>query len=448
MVAFPYVPCANKKTEEIVMAKNKHLTDAEHLQIEQWLKDRVSIKQIALKLGKSTSTVSREIRSRAITSDKYAPYRIHNRCIKRNDCQRRYLCGDKPNCTKRCSTCSLCNELCENYQEQYCYKLCEPPYVCNGCTEEYQCVLRKKYYLHRKAHEAYREMLVESRVGANITEDELLALDKIVSPLIMRGQSVHHIVTHNSDQFEVSEKSIYRYVAGGLLKARNIDMPRVCRTKPRKSKPVEHKVDSGCRIGRTYTEFLAFVETSGVPVVEMDSVIGRIGGKVLLTMMFKSCDLMMAFIRERNTSQSVIDVFNSMYESLGADCFKALFPVILTDNGSEFSNPKALEYDAQGDRRTRLYYCDPCASFQKPNVELNHEFIRKVLPKGRSFDDLTQSDISLMMSHINSYSREKLNNKSPFDMFGFFYGYDVLEKLGIRRIPANEILLKPSLLKK
>jgi len=430
------------------MAKNKHLTDAERLQIEQWLKDRVSIKQIALKLGKSTSTVSREIRSRAITSDKYAPYRIHNRCIKRNDCQRRYLCGDKPNCTKRCSTCSLCNELCEDYQEQYCYKLCEPPYVCNGCTEEYQCVLRKKYYLHRKAHDAYREMLVESRVGANITEDELLALDEIVSPLVMRGQSVHHIVTHNPDQFEVSEKSIYRYVAGGLLKARNIDMPRVCRTKPRKSKPVEHKVDSGCRIGRTYTEFLAFVETSGVPVVEMDSVIGRIGGKVLLTMMFKSCDLMVAFIRERNTSQSVIDVFNSMYESLGADCFKALFPVILTDNGSEFSNPKALEYDAQGNRRTRLYYCDPCASFQKPNVELNHEFIRKVLPKGRSFDDLTQSDISLMMSHINSYSREKLNDKSPFDMFGFIYGYDILEKLGIRRIPANEILLKPSLLKK
>jgi transposase, IS30 family len=448
MAALPYVSCANKKTEEIVMAKNKHLTDAERLQIEQWLKERVSIKQIALKLSKSTSTVSREIRSRATTSDKYAPYRIHNRCVKRDGCQRRYLCGDKPNCTKRCSTCSLCNELCEDYQEQFCYKLCEPPYVCNGCADEHQCVLRKKYYLHRKAHEAYREMLVESRVGANITEDELLALDEIVSPLVMRGHSVHHIVAHNPDQFEVSEKSIYRYVAGGLLKARNIDMPRVCRTKQRKSKPVEHKVDSGCRIGRTYAEFLTFAETSGVPVVEMDSVIGRIGGKVLLTIMFKSCDLMVAFIRERNTSQSVIDVFNSMYESLGADRFKALFPVILTDNGSEFSNPKALEHDAQGNRRTRLYYCDPYASFQKPNVELNHEFIRKILPKGRSFDDLAQSDISLMMSHINSYSREKLNDKSPFDMFGFIYGYDVLEKLGIRRIPANEILLKPSLLKK
>lgn len=431
------------------MAKNKHLTDNERLQIEQWLRYGVSIKQIASKLGKNTSTISREIRARSVVSDKFPPYRIHNRCVKQNDCNKRFICGNKLNCTRRCSTCNLCNEFCEDYQEQPCLKLYDPPYVCNGCVDESQCVLRKKYYLHRKAHEAYRETLVESRIGVNITEAELLTLDEIVSPLVMRGQSVHHIVAHNPDQFEVSEKSIYRYVAGGMLKARNIDMPRVCRrTKPRKSKPIEHKVDSNCRIGRTYTDFLAFSETSGVPAVEIDSVIGRIGGKVLLTMMFKSCDLMLAFIRDRNTSQSVIDVFNHMEEVLGRETFSRLLTVCLADNGSEFSNPKALEYDAQGNRRTRLYYCDPFASFQKPNVELNHEFIRKILPKGSSFDELTQSDISLMMSHINSYSREKLNDKSPFELFSYINGSDVLEKFGIHRIPANEILLKPSLLKK
>jgi len=314
--------------------------------------------------------------------------------------------------------------------------------------DEYQCVLRKKYYLHSKAHEAYREMLVESRIGANITEDELITLDEFVSPLLKRGQSVHHIVAQNKDQFQVSEKSIYRYVAGGLLKARNIDMPRVCRIKPRKSKSIEHKVDKGCRIGRTYADFLAFTNTSDIPVVEMDSVIGRIGGKVLLTLMFKSCDFMLAFIRDRNTSKSVIDIFNSMYELLGEGQFESLLSVMITDNGSEFSNPNALEYDAKGVRRTTLFYCDPFAPFQKPNVELNHEFIRKILPKGTSFDDLTQDHISLMMSHINSYSREKLNDKSPFDMFGFLYGYDVLEKFDICKIPANEILLKPLLLKK
>lgn len=430
------------------MAKNKHLTYSERLQIEQLLREGISLKRIAATLGKSASTISREIRARAIESNKYAPFRIHNRCAKLNVCQKMQICSDKPNCTRKCSGCNYCNAVCEEFEERLCLKLYEPPYVCNGCFEEPRCILRKKYYLHKKAHEAYREMLVESRAGANITEDELLYLDQWVSPLIQRGQSIHHIAIHNADRLEVSEKSIYRYVSGGLLKARNIDMPRVCRLKPRRTKPIEHKIDSACRLGRTYADFLSFTETSDVLVVEMDSVIGRVGGKALLTMMFKSCDLMLAFIRERNTSQSVIDIFNCLDETLGTEMFSRLFPVCLADNGSEFSNPKALEYDAQGRRRTSLFYCDPFASYQKPNVELNHEFIRKILPKGTSFDNLRQADINLMMSHINSYSREKLGDKSPFDVFGFIYGYDVLGKLGISRIPANEILLKPSLLKK
>jgi IS30 family transposase len=291
-------------------------------------------------------------------------------------------------------------------------------------------------------------MLVESRSGVNISEGELLALDAFVSPLIRRGQSVHHIVANNPDQFSVSEKSIYRYVAGGLLKAKNIDMPRVCRMRPRKSKPVEHKVDKACRIGRTINDYNHYLEQTGLYSVEMDSVLGRVGGKVLLTLHFKSCDLMFAFIRERNTSQSVIDCFNDLFKLLGAKCFEMLFPVILTDNGSEFSNPKALEFDAEGNRRTNIFYCDPLASFQKPNVELNHEFIRRILPKGYSFDHLVQDDIDLMMSHINSYSREKLNDKPPFDVFSFLYGDSVLEKVGLRKIPANEILLKPELLRR
>jgi IS30 family transposase len=430
------------------MAKNKHLTNEDRLHIEQWLKQGVSMKQIAQWLGKSPSTISREIRARALAYDKPAQHRVRNRCVNRAECQRRCLCGDKPGCTRRCSSCNLCNEKCSDFEEQICHRLCGPPYVCNGCADERQCVLGKRYYFNKKAHEAYRETLVESRAGANITEDELLALDQRVSPLIRQGQSVHHIVANNPDQFEVSEKSIYRYVAGGLLTARNIDMPRVCRLKPRKTKPVQHKVDTSCRVGRTYQEFCKLIEHSAAPVVEMDSVIGRIGGKALLTLMFKSCDFMLAFLRERNTSQSVIDEFNSMYALLGAECFKTLFPVILTDNGSEFSNPKALESDAQGNRRTSIYYCDPCASFQKPNVELNHEFIRKILPKGTSFDCLDQGSVNLMMSHINSYSREKLNDKSPFEMFSFLYGDSIPYKLGQWKVPPNEIILRPSLLKK
>jgi IS30 family transposase len=430
------------------MPKNKHLTDADRLQIEILLKQRYPLKRIAAQLGKSTSTISREVQKRARESDKFAAHYPHNRCAKRRDCHRVQLCEDKPNCTRRCSTCNRCNEICLAFEQEVCYKLYEPPYVCNGCPDEYRCVLRKRYYLHKQAHEAYREMLVESRIGANITEEELFDLNGTLSTLIKRGQSVHHIFANNPDTFNISEKSIYRYVAGGLLNARNLDMPRVVRFKPRKAKPIEHKVDSGCRIGRTYADFKKFIEDSEVSVVEMDTVKGGVSGKVLLTLMFKSCDFMLAFLRDRNTSQTVIDRFNMLYSLLSAEDFKALFPVILTDNGSEFSNPKALEFDAQGNRRTHIFYCDPYASFQKPNVELNHEFIRKILPKGASFNHLEQEDVDLMMSHINSYSREKLNDKSPIEMFDFIYGAGLAEKLGQTRIHANEILLKPALFKR
>ena len=429
------------------MAKNKHLTDEERMMIQNWLKANISIKEIARNLEKSTSTVSREIRKHAKDVDKYAPYRPHNRCVKRTECNNRFLCMEKTDCTRKCSLCSKCNKTCPDYEEQICPRLYVSPYVCNGCVDESQCVMRKKYYFHKQAQEAYRETLVESRVGANVTEDELLYLDELVSPLIIRGQSVHHVCVHNTDQLTVSEKTLYRYIDGGLLRARNIDMPRVCRLKPRKAKPVEHKVDTGCRIGRSYSDYLSFVEQSQIQAVEMDSVIGRVGGKCLLTLMFKNCDFMLAFLRERNTSQSVIDVFNTLYTHLGTERFTRLFPVLLGDNGSEFSNPKAIEFDGEDNKRTYLFYCDPYSSFQKPNVELNHEFIRKILPKGKSFDHLSQTDINLMMSHINSYSREKLGDKSPIEMFSFLYGKDTLDMLGLWFVEPNEILLKPSLLK-
>ncbi|MEF9973805.1 MAG: hypothetical protein RR893_07725, partial [Clostridia bacterium] len=89
-----------------------------------------------------------------------------------------------------------------------------------------------------------------------------------------------------------------------------------------------------------------------------------------------------------NTAKTVIDSIAKLYEGLGHDDFCKLFPVILTDNGSEFSHPSALEFAPDGRRRTQIFYCDPMASYQKPQVERNHEFIRTVLPKGTSFDSL------------------------------------------------------------
>jgi IS30 family transposase len=247
-----------------------------------------------------------------------------------------------------------------------------------------------------------------------------------------------------------SEKTIYNYIDACLLDVRNIDLPRKVKFRERYKKP-EFKVDKGCRIGRNYEAFQNFIDKNpDTAIVQMDSVIGSKGGKCMLTIHFVETNLMLAFLRESNTSQSVIDIFNDLDQKLGRELFRKLFPVILTDNGSEFSNPKAIEYGPYqyGSLRTQIYYCDAGCPHQKGAIEVNHGLIRRVIPKGTCFNHLNQEDITRMMNHINSYKRKKLNNRSPYETFSFYHGEEVLHKLGCSPVAADDILLKPTLLKR
>ena len=429
------------------MAKT-HLTEEDRLQIENRLKAGESISKIAKALGKSTSTISREIQNRSLESEKGATGRITNRCIHKLECKRRDLCPQFPCASPRhhehCSFCGKCNKVCMDFEEEFCPRLKKPPYVCNGCKDEYKCVLHKRFYLHEHAQIDYENILSESRSGANISELELKAVDTFLSPLLENGQSPHNVMLAFPDRFTFCEKTLYRYIDANLLSARNYDLPRRPRLKVREAKSVEHKIDKKCRLGRTLDDYTIFREQHpDIPIVQMDSVIGTVGGKVLLTFCFETSYLLLAFIRDNNTSQSVIDVFDHLTDLLGLETFRRVFPVILTDNGSEFSNPQRLEFDLSGNRRTYIFYCDPYRSGQKGLVEVEHQMIRRFYPKGTSFDPLDQSDINRVLSHINSYKREKLNDKSPFDSFSFLYGRDILTKLGISLIPDCDIILKP-----
>jgi IS30 family transposase len=245
-----------------------------------------------------------------------------------------------------------------------------------------------------------------------------------------------------------SEKTIYNYVGYSIFSARNIDLPRKVRYRPRRVKCC-YKVDKACRIGRTYDDFLTYMTAHhDTPIVQMDSVEGTKGGKVLLTLFFVEAEMMLAFLRDANDSRSVIDIFNRLYIELGSDIFMELFPLLLGDNGSEFSNPNEIEFDSQGNRRTRIFYCDPSSPFQKGAAENNHEFIRRIIPKGTCLDSYCQIDIDLMMDHINSYGRKKLSDKSSYEAFAFIHGEKLLNKLGCRPIPSKDIHLQPTLLKK
>lgn len=432
------------------MANNKHLTLNERIVIETMLNEKASFREIAKTLEKNPSSISREIRHHLVFQRIGGHYLNYNACVNRISCSKSNVCSTCHSSRKfkLCRRCSMCNKFCKDFQKYDCPALKKPPYVCNGCRKRATCSLEKRFYKAQEAHTEYSQVLSESRSGISLSEDELLYLDDFVTPLIKQKQSPHHICSTNKDTIMVSERTIYRLIDARLISARNIDLPRKVRYSSRK-KTTYMKVDKSCRIGRDYECFEKFMQDNPeLPIVQLDSVEGKRGGKVLLTIHFVKAEMMLAFIRERNNSKSVIDIFNHLDLHLGRENFSRIFKVCLTDNGSEFSNPKAIECDAEGVLRTRVFYCNPNAPYQKGSAERNHEFIRQFIPQGSSLDDYTQLDISTMMDHINSYCRESLGNKSPYEMFTFLYGEELLDLLECHRIPPQEVTLNKSIFHK
>ena len=429
------------------MALHKHLSLEERFFIANQLDRSASFKSIALELNRDCTTVSKEIRSHKIFKKTGAHGRAFNNCALRFRCDRRRLCT--PCYSRRyCWSCKKCTSVCPDFVEEKCSRLSRPPYVCNGCPDLKKCTLEKCFYQAAYADREYRTMLREVREGISLSEAEVKHLDSILSPLIKKGQSLNHILANNRDSIMVSRSTLSRLMEDNLFTARNIDLPRKVRYSKRKIRS-HAKIDKKCRIGRTYEDFLLFMqEHPHLPVTQIDSVEGKKGGKVLLTIHFVKAEFMLAFLREANDSQSVIDVFERLYLELLPDCFSKLMPVLLADNGTEFSNPSAIELDRQENPRTRMFYCDPAAPYQKGSAERNHELIRSFLPKGASLDSYTQDDICLMMDHINSYCRESLGNKTPYEMMAFLYGEDLLGLLGCHKIAPNEVTMNPSIFKK
>lgn len=433
------------------MNKQKHLTLESRIIIETKLNEGESFKAIGRLLNKDCTTISKEIKNHIFFEKSGAYGKAFNDCLLafQHQCSAQKVCQECTSHKNRfCWSCGKCSSSCILYEKYVCPKLSRPPYVCNGCRFRNKCSLEKHLYKASYAQKEYELVRSESRSGFALSESELSQIDGIVSPLLIKGQSLHHIAVHHADELMKSERTLYAYINSGLFTARNVDMPRTVRMRPRKNVSKNLKVDKSCRLGRDFSCFHTYMaEHPDLSARQIDSVEGVKGGAVLLTIYFVEQGLQLAFLRQHNDSQSVIDIFNRLYLELRPDIFMELFPVLLADNGSEFSNPSAIESDAQGNPRTKMFYCDPSAPYQKGSCENNHEMIRRIIPKGRDIGQYTQEQIDLMMSHINSYARKKLGNKSPYEIFEFQYGKELLDVFHLQKIPADEIILSPELLK-
>lgn len=430
-----------------IPGNQKHLTIEDRIYIQNELDKGTSFKDIARFLCKDPTTISKEVKARR-SSDwfhKGTFLNAKNFCTKRFRCKKTNACNKILLCGVKCASCPTCNQTCPDFQKERCSKLDRAPYVCNGCSKKINhCTIAHKYtYNARFADRKYRECLKDSRSGIAMTRQELHKKDKIITPLIAQGQSPYQIVA-NHPELNLSVRSVYNYLDMGLLTARNVDLKRKVKFKPRK---VHKSQISDRRVfnGRTYADFQQLHLES---FVEMDTVHSAVGSsKTLLTFFFTREKLFLAFLMNRNTEGSVRLVLDRLEKRFGTFDFLTLFEYILTDRGAEFGDPDSLETGVTSIQRTNIYYCDPMRSGQKGGIEQAHTMLRMILPKRTTFEFLTQWDVNLITSHINSTPRESLNGRTPYDVALEAFGEDVLKAFQLRRIDPDKVILTPKLIR-
>ena len=384
------------------MTKHKHLTLSDRNDIQLGLERGETFKAIGQSILKDPTTISKE--------------------VKRNRQVRESTCHNLP-----------------------CPLLDKAPFVCNGCPKRRQnCGYKKIFYLAKQAQKQYEQTLVEAREGTPLNSKTFWDMDKVISDGVKKGQHIYHILkTHNLD---VSSSTVYRHIRKGYLSIAPIDLARAVKFKERRKSKLP-SIPKEAKKGRSYEDFQNYLALSQLNSwLEMDTVMGRMGGKVLLTFNLSFCNFIFARLLDNKTALEVTkhlyDIKNTLHQA--DNDFFQLFPVILTDNGGEFARVDDIEMDVRGE--SKLFFCDPNRSDQKGRIEKNHTLIRDILPKGTSFDNLTQEDINLVCSHVNSVKRAALNGKSAYELFAFTYGEEIPKLLGISKIPAEDVCQSSKLL--
>ncbi len=389
--------------------KNKHMTLEDRIEIQECLNKGMTFKAIGERIGKNQTTVSREIK-------------IHL----------------KPYTNGYVRT------------DEICPKLLKAPFVCNGCEKrsKISCPHKRQLYQAKQAQEEYETELVESRTGIPLSKESFYQTEKVISEAVHQGQHIYHIIQTN--HLPVSTATVYRHIQKGYYTISQMNLPRSVKFKARKSKPSEY-VPKWAREGRMFQDFLCFLEDHpDMPIVQLDTVIGRIGGKVILTIHFVNSDFMAGLLLENKTAAEAAQKIQGLKAAVSSAGFSfgMIAPLLLTDNGGEFSIVSAFENDTQGNQESRIFFCDPCSPHEKAEIEKNHTLFRDIVRPGSSFDDFSQNTVNLIFSHVNAVKRKQFNGKSAYDMFSFYFSSALASALGISFIPPNEVVQSPRLLSK
>lgn len=317
------------------------------------------------------------------------------------------------------------------------------PFCCNNCVNT-KCSHRNYTYSAYEANIIAQNKLVYSRVDTENRKRTISILNKSVCPLIKDGVSIE-VALKNVNNCDLSISTIRRYIENNLVEAKRANLPRASRFRVKKEYDYSKKAPPlpiSVLAGRTYEDYKRYMDMyPNSRVVQLDSLIGKhYDRKAILTIFFKKSKLQLGVLYTRK-SPNTVEIMRQIYQ-IGIDNNVKLFDVVLTDNGFEFKDLYKLETDEEGNRICKVFYCDPYRSNQKAECEKNHVFFRRIVNKGNSFKDFSQKDIDTIFSHINSYPRASLKNKSPYDLFALEYKPIILSLLNLIKISLKDIMLR------
>jgi len=422
--------------------------------IEAGLDDGCGLGEIAAAIGAAWSTVAREVKAaRTMDAGRHVPYPGPNTCRWRGGCAVTGLCGE--GCAGgagRCEDCldPGCNGVCGRFDPMgECTRLLGAPYVCNGCPSmPGGCRWRMAFYVARLADARARELRSLPRRGISCTEEQAREMVAIVKPLLMQGQSLEHIWMTHGDSFPVGFRTFYRWIEIGLLEIINLHLPRKVRYRARRKAKPRAQRPRGALEGRTYEDFCGLPEEVQMSAVEMDCVEGRKGeAPAILTLILRRYGFQLMIRLEAQTKECVKAALDRVEELCGEELFRLLFATILTDKGGEFADPSLIEAGVGGGRRCSVYYCDTSAAQQKGRAERNHAEIRRIIPKGTPITGLTEADVALACSHVNSYRRPSLGGASPYMLASQVLPEALLDAFGVTYVPPDDVVMRPSLLR-
>jgi IS30 family transposase len=279
-----------------------------------------------------------------------------------------------------------------------------------------------------------------------LTEEEMNILVDTVYAALSKGQSIHHIF--ESYELPCSERSFYRYVENQVIPVKSIDLAKKVKYKKRKKKK-SFVHGTGFFAGREYNDFLKLDEDDRAVRTEVDTVWGtKYDRKCILSLHRVDLHFQIYILLQEKTKEEVVRALDWIEECCD-ERFSQFFGLLLFDRGSEFDDTSGIERSCKSDKpRARAYYCDPQRSDQKGSCEKNHVELRKLLPKGTSFENLDAHTLAKICSHVNSTVRKGCGNTTPMQLAMLCLPSTLLDNLGLSLIPAKDVISAPGILYK